>query len=446
MPLTKVRYDMLDPEVTDKIKDAVTVSGAGSPLIFDAVGDKETLSKFKVNGVDKTIRSASFNANGLLEIELATFTPVIDAAGQGTLPWDVPATYFTVSADNPTDFTAEWISGIKSPIVQTSGSVSTALSAYTLSGASLPLTASGDFTATYTVDSGYIRPVHNDVNGTATGGSASGTVTFIDAGTGNNADWGTTKTWSTSWENVSHSIAHAALSGSSFLKTYASTAVTLTVNGLSDPTKASCTLTPTGGTISGFTSGASGDRSAQLDFTVPICKDNTASNRSVSLATTFNRPVDVTGTAYSYTPAAATTASTVTASFTYPSFTTWTSGPSTLPAYADLVDASKTNGFTDSTTVIPFMLGDEATGMSQRAVVNTGATRTFWFCVRANHSTKPTILTGDGTLMVAVQPGDITEGTIGLRPVSTPTGWTTDENYKVWGISLNNGTTYVKIN
>jgi hypothetical protein len=48
--------------------------------------------------------------------------------------------------------------------------------------------------------------------------------------------------------------------------------------------------------------------------------------------------------------------------------------------------------------------------------------------------------------MVAVQPGDITEGTIGLRPVSTPTGWTTDENYKVWGISLNNGTTYVKVN
>ena len=448
MPLTKVRYDMLHPEVTDNIKTAVTLSGAGSPLVFETDGSTNTLTKFKVDGADKTIRSVSFQ-DGLLEIELATFTPVIEAAGQGTLAWDVPASYFTVSANNPDDFTAEWISGIKSPIVQASGSVSTDLSAYTLSGASLPLTVSGDFLpATYTVNSGYVRPVHADVNGTANGGSASGTVTFIHAGAGNNADWGTTKTWSTSWQNVSHSIAHAALSGASFLKTYASTAVTLTVNGLSTATNANCTLTPIGGTISGFTNGANGDRSAQLDFTVPICKDNTGSNRNVQLNTVFSRPIGVTGTAYTYTPTDAYTASTVTASFTYKSFTTWTAGPSTAPNYTNLVDAAGDDGFSTDTAKIPILLGHQATSLSYQPITNSSSDpRTFWFCVRASAiGSKPAVIAGSQTIRNPVAPEDVTEVPFSMRPVSTPTEWTSDVSYKAYGITLYPGVTYVSFN
>jgi hypothetical protein len=446
MPLTKVRYDMLDSEITQKISDA------GSPLVFDKTGAVETLSKFKVDGVLNNVRDTDI-VGGKLVITLATFTPAITVAGQTNLAWDVAATTFNVNVDNPTsDYPDQWISELSS-MEQKSGSVVTDLTKYTKSGfTAFPLTASGDFNTTFTTNSGsgsYIRPVisltDNNTKGPATGGSASAEITFKnDTTNGDPADWLDTKyTWTTTWQNVSHSIAHAALSGKTFLKTYANTAVTLTVNGLNDPTKASCTLTPTGGTISGFNSGDSGDRAAQLDFTVPICKDNAGSTRSVSLATVFSRPIAVTGTAYTYTPSPATTNSTVSASFTYPSFTTWTANSDTAPSAADLVDDSTANGFVSDTAVIPHMFGDEVGSMSYRAITNNGASRIFWFCVRGTHTSTPSITTGNETLPIAVLPANIYEKTFTLKPSTTPTGWTSDVTYRAWGILLNPGTTYV---
>jgi hypothetical protein len=438
MPLTKVRYDMLDIEVTDKIKESVTVSGAGSPLVFETSGNTNTLNKFKVAGVDKTIRSASFNQSGLLEIVLASFSPTGVAAYGQSLAWDVAASTFRITATNPADFPAEYLENIKDLTADT-GTVALNLADYDKSGTALPLTESGNIDSTFTLKSGkYIRPTN--ASG-ATGGSASAVVTFLKQdGT---TEYSPTYTWTTNWQDVSHSISLAALSGKTFLKSYASAGYTVSQSGLSNAANVAHTVTAANGTPSN----ASG--SGTLNFTAPIHKGNTNIATTVTLASVFTRPEAVTGSQYTHAPSNVTSANVAaSASFTYPSFTTWTSGPSTLPSYGPLVDDSTSDGFVNDEAVIPFMLGNEATSMSRRAVVNTGATRTFWFCVRANHTTKPTILTGDGTLMVAVQPGDITEGTIALRPDTAPTGWDAGDNesYKVWGISLNNGTTYVQIN
>jgi hypothetical protein len=122
-----------------------------------------------------------------------------------------------------------------------------------------------------------------------------------------------------------------------------------------------------------------------------------------------------------------------------------------VPTVSDLLDANNTTagvqGLKAPGAVVVHHLGDEATSMSQREIVNSGSVaRAFWFCVRGNHSTKPAVFTVDGSNMIAKNPNDITGGEITMAPASTPTGWTSGVSYKVWGIMLNPGSTYVRIN
>lgn len=447
---------MLDIDVTEKITESIGAAGVGSPFVFTPTQDNtvETLTGYKVtaDGVTttQTIRRTEFVGNKLV-ITLATFTPTVTVTGQASLAWDAPATAFTVTVDNPTvDYPDQWLSIVDS-VVATTGEM-TALSTFTRSDTRpLPLEAAADFTSTFTVDGdSYIRPTHASVSGGASGGTVAATVTLLnDTATGAPATWGTTYPLATSWQSVSHAITTPTLSGSTFLKTYPSTTINFSVSGVGTQSNAVCTLTPTAGgalsnPITGQTSAALA-RTATFTFLTPICKDNTTTARTVSLGTVFTRPSTVTGILYTHTPTPVAT-NNPNVTFTYPSFTTWTNSGSTAPSAATLINDATANGFVSDSSVIPHMLGNEASSLTFQVVNNSEGTRVFWFCVKGTHTTKPTIVTStDGNLLSTKKPEDIFSQTFTLAPTASPTGWGSAVTYQAWGITLNSGPLYVSV-
>ena len=265
---------MLDPEVTDKIKEAVTLSGAGSPLVFEAAGSKNTLSKFKVDGVDKTIRSASFNGtSGLLEIELATFTPTLAAAGApgATLNWDEAATGFSVTVTNPDDFPSSFINAAAGIAARDGTRVSATLSEYSAGNRSATPAGGVDWTQAFTTGgSSYIQS-----NGTgSTGGTAKGRVSFT-------YNDGTTKPFTTdsadftiNWGTPVASISLGALTGKTFLETYEESSFTPGITNIGNiGSNCEYTVSATNATNPGVK--AAGTHN--ITFTTPIHKTNASS-------------------------------------------------------------------------------------------------------------------------------------------------------------------------
>lgn len=429
MALTKVRYDMLDADVTAKITEL------GSPFVFEASqdGNVETLTKFKVGAVEKNIRSTAI-AGQKLVITLASFTPNISVAGQSSLSWDQPATYFTVTVDNPTlDYPDEWISDVAS-IAASSGDITADLTKFNLTGAGLPLATSADFTATYTVKAGegYIRPTRASVLNTNQGGSASAAVTVKnDTATGDPQTWPTTYTWTTSWQSVSHSISIANLSNYTFLKKYTSTTYSVGSSGLSNAANVAHTVTGTNGSLS------SDSGSGTITFTTPIHKDNTGTTTKVALSSVFTRPESVMGAGQSYTYSPTNLEAAFSASFTYPSITLMTDA-GTPPSLGDVIDDSQPNGFKSTVTV----LNHHQNSYPLQAVTNnTGATRVFWFGVRTSGVSQPTSFkSGDATYQFDVSNST---ATLNLKPTDTSSfaGTYNAVGYTFYGINVGANTT-----
>ena len=107
-----------------------------------------------------------------------------------------------------------------------------------------------------------------------------------------------------------------------------------------------------------------------------------------------------------------------------------------MPSRADVVD---TNDF-DSSTVTE--LGNQAKTIDQYINNPDGVPKCWWFGVRSSASQPTSFETGSGpSLLVGATP---TEATVDLEPDSPPAGYNSEE-YKLYGITLNPGNTYVKI-
>jgi hypothetical protein len=229
------------------------------------------------------------------------------------------------------------------------------------------------------------------------------------------------------WADAGNSISIAALTGQTFLTTYASTGYSVAVSGILTAANYANAVTPTGGTISN----PSG--SGTFTFTTPIHKNNTGSTRSLALRTTFTRPANVTGTSYS---ALLDTTASPTASFTYPSFYIFTVGTGTVPTRANIISGS---AFASGVTV----LGDGQLGIATVEIENTNANpRAFWFGLRSSLS-QPTIFKiGDGTNMADAT--YVNGGTVALAPDSPPDGYS-PVDYTLYAIILQPGKTFVRI-
>ena len=408
--------------------------GGDSPFVFTTSGDYRTLTGYKESGVTSTVRTAEFSGD-LLRLTLATFTPSFSASGNpsSTNNWDVPATGFSVSVDNPSDVTNDYISSVYS-ITQTSGSVNGTLSNYSAGSKSQTPAGGVDWNQTFTVDNtnSYIRPISTS----RTGGSAGATIKF-NHNDGSESEYTESNTsFSVNWSTASMSLSKTNVSGKTFLKSYASTSYSTNVSGISNSSNTSHALTASGGTLS--TNSGSGYVSGTFTFTSPIHKDNTSDTRTVSNTCTFTRPVDVTGT--SYTTDQSSTTSNVSASFTYPSFWIWTTGVGTTPTLGDIIDDSTSTGFESAVN----QLADQTRTFSVQSVNNTDSNpRAFWFAVKNSASQPGTFKTGASAgLLSDVSTTD--GGTITLVPDS-PLSGQTGESYHLYGFTLQPGSTYVEI-
>ena len=399
-----------------------TGSGAEHPYFgWITSGDDDqfrTTSSFFEDSAEYTIRSVSFVDNQL-QVELANFSPVVAASGQ-SLAWDQPASQFSVTVENPDDFTDRYISAVS--LIDNASGVHDSVSAYTTTGAT-PTPAGGvDWTQTFTVnDSAEIYS-----NGTGlSGGSASARISFEeDDGT----VWDDNRpTINYNWQNANGSVNFSNLSGKNFLENYTTVNYNVSITGLNDNNNAAVTVSPTGGTLSN-TSG-----SGTMTFATSLHKDNN-SGRAVDLEVIFSRPEGVTGTAY--TAIDSDNDNVITASFTYPSFYIFTVDNATPPALSDIVSG---NDFSSSVTE----LGNQSKNLSTTITNPATDPQCFWFCIRSTTS-QPTVLqTGPSEALLSDV--NYTSGyTVDLEPDSAAVDYLSEE-YTLYGITLQPGDTYVRI-
>lgn len=399
------------------------LGGSTSGIVFQKSGSND---EFRIgttfidsDGTQQVVRASDFNG-GFLRLEVARFSPSVSAAGQSR-SWDQPVTQWTVTVDNPTDFTTNYVSGVKSPLTGITGSVTSNVTLYSTSGPSVTPGGGIDWTQTFSTDGD--SPIYSSTND-LTGGSASATVSFLDK---NQATISETATITFNWSSASNAISFGNLSGKNFLETYPSTTYNLTINNISDLSNTSTTITSSQGSLSNSSDDGT------ITFTTPIHKDNN-SGRTITATTDFTRPATVTGS--EYTSQDVSSDSSISASFTYPSFYIFTASTSNIPSRADVVD---TNDF-DSSAVTE--LGNQAKTIDQYINNPDGVPKCWWFGVRSSASQPTSFETGSGpSLLVGVTP---TQATVDLEPDSPPAGYNSEE-YKLYGITLNPGNTYVKI-
>ena len=367
-----------------------------------------------------TIREMNFT-NNKLRIEVAQFSPVLSATGQSNLFFDQKATQFSVAIDNPTDFTTRFINSVSS-IAQTNAYVGNVLANYNAGAKSQTPAGGVDWTQVFTFDSASGAAVRDD-SVTITGGTSSGTITFADD---QGVDFGTTASFSTTWQTPNVTINMSNLNGNQFLETYSSTSYTVNVSGMQSPANFTHTISATGGSLS------STNASGTLTFTTPIHKDNSG-GRQVAVSTEFRRPPGVATTTYAVTDNASDTS--LNANFSYPSLTIFTNSTSLPPTRAEVVNGDQ---FESAVTELANQTKN-FTGF----VNNPNATpRAFFFMVRSAASQPTTFQTGASASLLS----DVTAvtGTLDLEPDSPPAGYSA-ETYNIYGITLQPGNTYVSI-
>jgi len=393
-----------------------------SPLVFTTSGSNRSITGFQESGITYPVRSTAF-VSGALQFTLASFTPGLSASINpgSSLNWDVPATGFSVSVTNPSDFTSEYISNVYS-ITASTGSVST-LDGFT-AGSPSPTPAGGvSWNQSFTLGSGHIYSTSTTING----GSASGTISFVANNNGTSSQYiPTNAPFSVNWATPSISVSTTALSGSTFLNSYSSTSYNISVSGITTSSNYSHAVTGTNATPSN----SSG--SGTLNFTNNIHKDNLGTSRSVSSNTAFTRPSTVTGTGYTvYLSGSAT----VSASFTYPSVWLFTSSASSPPARTDIVSGT---GFQGSVNI----LGNQQKTFAGSVTNSQGTPQEFWLAVRASASQPTTFQTGASSALLSGV--SYVTSTVALQPDSPLPGYNA-ETYNLYGITLQPGSTYVSI-
>jgi hypothetical protein len=396
-----------------------------SPFVFTTNGIYRTLTGYVENGTTNTVRVAEFSSSQL-RLTLATFTPSMTASGlsSSSLNWDVAATGFSVSVDNPSDVLDQYISSVLS-ISQTAGSIYTTLAGYT-AGAKSAVPAGGiDWTQSFTATgSSFIRPVSSS----STGGTATGLVRFnVFSGSSESEYTTSTASFTINWANPTHSISLTPMSGQTFLSSYSSTSYSVSGTGITTSANRVFAVTASNGTVSNATG------SGTFTFTAPIHKTNNDTSRTVTLNTTLTRPISVTGT--SYTATLGPNSASHSATFTYPSFAIFTSSTSSPPSRADIV-----SGTTFESTVTQY--GDQVKTVSGNITNSSGVPQGYWFAVRTAASQPTTFKTGASVSLLS----DVatTTSSVNLEPDSPLSGYTA-EAYTLYGITLQNGTTYVSI-
>jgi hypothetical protein len=413
-------------------------------LVFATDGSTRTLTGYSQNGVTTSVRTAAITG-GRLVLNLAEFNPTVTASDY-FLNWDEPATYFTVDVVNPDDITDKYIvhplyilKGNDAPVDLDSldPANTTYISNWTASAYTSFPAPGVDWSRTFSP----LAPTSNlrfpGPTNSGTGSAVLSVSIYFSYLDGEQyLRWPTSAVAYIRWRAPQHSISIASLTGKTFLQKYTSTTYTPSITGVSNSSNYNFVVMGINGNVTN-SSGA-----GTLNFTTVIHKDNASSTSTyVSLSTQLSRPVGVTGTAYNeqLTSADSTNVNS-TASFSYPSFWLWTTGTGVVPLGPDIVSDAGTGGFKAGVT----QLGNQVKVLSTQAINNTDSNpRAFWFAVRASVSQPTSFKTGASAGLlsdVAVVNG----GILPLQPETPPSGYVA-EYYRLWGITLQPGITYVSI-
>lgn len=375
---------------------------------------------------NSVVRSIQFTPDGLLEVELATFSPVVSASGQ-SLAWDEPATEFTVSVDNPSDFPTRYIDSVYG--IVSNGLVDNVIGDYTAGSKSATPAGGIDWTQTFNTNAtATIQSSVSSASGNTLGGNAAAEIQFADE---SGVLWSETASVNFTWQNIDAYINFDNLSGKNFLGKYTGVGYTAGYSGISNPSNVTQFLigaAPSVGTVSN----ASGN--GTLTFANALHKNNN-SGRAITLTTVFNRPVEVSGVSYDVVLQPSDT--TISASFTYPSFYYWTQDISTVPTRDDVV-----NG--DDFDVAVIEVGNQTTNISTTINNSSTSPRAFWFAVRSSVSQPTVFQTGPSSALLS-DVGVTTGNTVTLQPDAPESGYVA-EQYTLYGITLQPGNTYVRIN
>lgn len=407
------------------------VSGGGggessNGLKFSGSGTSRVGTIFNEDGVEYTIREAFINTDDLLELEIASFTPNCSAS-QTNLQWDEVATQFSVTIDNPDDFTSNYVAEVYSlsnqvGFVLANGTPANT-NAYFSSGPSVTPAGGVDWTQTFTNQAdGFIRSSST----TLSGGSASATINFVDA----NDDLITFTNpvvARANWANANASISMQSAPNTLFLSTITSVGYNVNIAGIANSSNYSATVTPTGGTVTN----ASG--SGTFNFTTPLHKDNNT-GRTLALSVDFTRPQGVTGTSYTVTDTD-TSQTTISTTWQYPSFYYFSDSVTDVPTRTDIVDGNVFHS--DVTTTAHH-------GRSINTTITNSANvpKVFWFGVSSFATQPSTFETGaTSSLLSSVS---TTTATVSLAPDNAPLDYSA-VTYNLYGIVLQPGSTYVRI-
>lgn len=400
-----------DPNFFTNITASINSSSLG--LKWQKDGNTARATEWKDSDQEVyTIRSTAIT-NDLLTLTLASFSPTVSASGQSRY-WDQPATQFSITVDNPSDFPSRYIAGVRS-ITQTAGNVSTVLSDYLTDGPSSTPAGGVDWNQTFTAHNGsYIRSTST----TIAGGSAGAIVTFYED---DSSSHGTTASFTTTWQTPNVSISMSNLSGNIFLEPYQETPYTVSVTGISSLSNYTHTITATGGSVNSQLG------SGEFTFDDELHQDNQG-GRTLSISTVMRRPEDVTGTEYTVTDTASDT--NLSSTWTYPSLSIFTASTGIAPTNSNLVSHTTFGG---SVTTY----GNQTKTLSTTITNSESTPQAFWFGVRSAASQPTTFQTGaSSSLLSDVTP---TEVTVNLSNTYT------DEDYDFYGITLQPGNTYVSI-
>ena len=402
----------------------VNITGGTETLVWSSSGNYRTLTGYIENNSTKTVRVAEFSSNKL-RLTLATFTPILSSSPtpSSSLNWDVPATGFTVTVDNPSDIIDQYVSTVSS-ITATVGSIS-ALSTFIAGSKSNVPAGTIDWVQTFTYGgSAYIRCISSTISG----GTASAQIAFSYYDGSSIVSYATPATWSITWATPNLTNVAGSLTGLTFLQSYSSVSYTISVSGITNASNYSHNVTATGGTISN----AAG--SGTLTFTIPIHKDNITTTRTTSVTTTFTRPSTITGSSYTAQLLAST--SNPSATFTYPSLWIFTSSTSDVPNRATFVTGT---GFQTGVTILGNLVGTLAGFITNSLSVP----QAFWFAVKTTASQPTTFKTGASAGLLS-DVSATTGNTVSLQPDSPLSGYIA-VTYNLYGITLQNGSTYVSI-
>ena len=377
-----------------------------------------TTASFFEDDNEYSIRAVSL-VDDQIQVELANFSPTFSVTGQ-SLKWDEPATAFSVSVENPDDFPSRFIAGIE--IANNSPGVGRDIAKYLSGGPNNNPNGGVDWNQNFnTADSAVIYS-----NGTGlSGGNAFLEVCFLEDDGSIYSD--VEERINFNWANANSTVNFKNLSGKNFLQYYDKVDYTVSITGLKDNNNAQITVEPVQGTLSN----SSG--SGVMTFTDYLHKDNN-SGRTIDLTATFTRPASVTGVEYSVVDNDDDT--TISASFTYPSFSAFTIDKDTIPVRETIV-----SGFDFASTVEQYSNHDK--DISGFITNPEDYPQCFWFGVRASVSQPSVFQTGPSSSLLS----DVTIASghsIDLFPDSAAPDYNSVE-YSLYGITLQPGDTYVRI-